>query len=423
MVTDHAERRARDADLATRAAAGDQAAFDELFELWFAPVWNVAWGVLSDEDLAADVAQEAFLAAWRNLATLRDPGSFGGWVLRIGRNRALNRLRAERRAAPCERETVAAIADRADQRAGGGADEPAHRAERRERQALVWAAAAVLGERDWLLLDLHLRHGLTPAELAGELGVTANNCHQILHRLRRRLGAVMGHYLLWQRRAGACPALAPIAAQHRRFDHETDQAIARHQATCTTCAATVANLVRPEQLLATLPALVPPPAHLGTRVSDGLRTASQPARAEPSPVSVYDRPAGETSTAGTPPACRSGNDRSPRFRRRRQLAAATAVTAMTMAIAGAAPGIAHRAHPPEAALTAVAREPGSPTTAAAAPPPDVAPAAAVTDPAPTPAATGAGPTGPYADPGATSPSAVGPSVPDTTATAPSDSTA
>lgn len=343
MGDESGDRRARDADLTARAATGDRDAFDELFRLWFTPVWNVALGVLRDEDLAADVAQEAFLAAWRNLGTLRDPGSFGGWVLRIGRNRALNRLRTERRSAPFERETVAAIGDRADRRAGSGTGEPAHQAERRERHELVWAAAAVLGERDWLLLDLHLRHGLTPAELAGELGINTNNCHQILHRLRRRLGAVVAHYLLWQSRTRVCPTLQAVASVHREFDQAADQAIARHQAGCATCSAAAADLVRPDQLLATLPALLTPPDHLMAAAADSIRAVTGPEPAgSPSPTSS----AIGRSVAGGPHPGRIG-------RRRRAIRAVT-VAAVVLVGSAAALGIIRQHDPPGTALTATA---------------------------------------------------------------------
>lgn len=46
---------------------------------------------------AADIAQESFIAAWRQLPALRDPAAFGPWVRRICVNRARNHLRAARR--------------------------------------------------------------------------------------------------------------------------------------------------------------------------------------------------------------------------------------------------------------------------------------------------------------------------------------
>jgi len=51
---------------------------------------------LGDFHLAQDVAQEAFVTAYQRLSQLRDAASFGPWVLRITRRRALRLLRRRR---------------------------------------------------------------------------------------------------------------------------------------------------------------------------------------------------------------------------------------------------------------------------------------------------------------------------------------
>ena len=53
-------------------------------------------------------------------------------------------------------------------------------------------AVLALGPRDASLVDLQMRHGLTPAEIADELGVTPNAAHQQLFRMRERLGNAVG---------------------------------------------------------------------------------------------------------------------------------------------------------------------------------------------------------------------------------------
>ena len=58
-----------------------------------------AHSVLLDFQLAQDAAQEAFLVAHQRLGQLRDPASFGPWLLRIVRHRAL-RLKRRRHAEP-----------------------------------------------------------------------------------------------------------------------------------------------------------------------------------------------------------------------------------------------------------------------------------------------------------------------------------
>lgn len=60
-------------------------------------VFQVAYSVLANAADAEDVAQEAFLRAYRKYERLRDPGKFRAWVSRIAFRLALNRRRGRRR--------------------------------------------------------------------------------------------------------------------------------------------------------------------------------------------------------------------------------------------------------------------------------------------------------------------------------------
>jgi RNA polymerase sigma-70 factor (ECF subfamily) len=61
-------------------------------------VYQVAFGVLRDRADAEEVAQDAFLGAYRKLSTLREPKKFRAWVARMSFRLALNRRRAAARA-------------------------------------------------------------------------------------------------------------------------------------------------------------------------------------------------------------------------------------------------------------------------------------------------------------------------------------
>jgi RNA polymerase sigma factor (sigma-70 family) len=245
-----------DVVLVTAAQAGDRDAFAPLVDRWFDRCWEVAWRILHDRDLAADVAQDTLLIAWRRIGELARPASFGGWVLRIARNRALDRLQRERRMRPTADDDHLEPAVRDDDPAG-----PEATVIRGQQHDLVWAAAAALGERDASLLDLHLRHGLEPAELADELGITPNAAHQAMFRLRQRLGTAIQAWLLWRDADPACVVLrAELAAAGSGFGADTVRLVRRHTKTCEMCAQEQERVVAPAALFSVVPLLAAPAA-------------------------------------------------------------------------------------------------------------------------------------------------------------------
>ena len=70
-------------DQVTRARAGDADAFEALVEARVGPMTRTAMAILGRDDEARDAVQDALVTAWRELASLRDPGAFDAWLTRI----------------------------------------------------------------------------------------------------------------------------------------------------------------------------------------------------------------------------------------------------------------------------------------------------------------------------------------------------
>ena len=83
-----------DEDLIERAGRGDHAAFGDLVDRHRSAVVRAATAALGAPDDADDVAQEAFVAAWRGLRTFRRDSTFRTWVLTIAWRQAMSRRRA-----------------------------------------------------------------------------------------------------------------------------------------------------------------------------------------------------------------------------------------------------------------------------------------------------------------------------------------
>lgn len=84
--------------LLAKTALGDRAAFGRLYSLTSAKLFGTALRIVQQEDQAQDVLQEAFLSIWRNAGGFR-PGIAAPmtWMNTIVRNRALDRLRRNKR--------------------------------------------------------------------------------------------------------------------------------------------------------------------------------------------------------------------------------------------------------------------------------------------------------------------------------------
>jgi RNA polymerase sigma-70 factor, ECF subfamily len=81
-------------ELVERARGGDRAAFGELVDRYQSAVYRTALAALRSPEEAEDVAQEAFLAAYRKIGDFRGEASFKTWLLAITWRRALDRRKS-----------------------------------------------------------------------------------------------------------------------------------------------------------------------------------------------------------------------------------------------------------------------------------------------------------------------------------------
>jgi RNA polymerase sigma factor (sigma-70 family) len=76
------------------AATGDQRAFARLVDATRNTVASITLAILNDVDMSQDVAQDVYIAVWKDLRKLREPLSFMPWLRQLTRNRAHEALRA-----------------------------------------------------------------------------------------------------------------------------------------------------------------------------------------------------------------------------------------------------------------------------------------------------------------------------------------
>jgi RNA polymerase sigma factor (sigma-70 family) len=177
-----------DPELVERAKRGDVEAYEELVRRHQGVAVRTAYVVGGGAAEAEDVAQEAFVKAYRALGRFRPGAPFRPWLLRIVSNEAINRRKSAGRRA--------ALAVRAarDLRPGDAAPSPEAEALAREEQEALVAALKRLREDDRLVISYRYLLGLSEEETATILGVARgtvkSRTSRALGRLRDALAAV-----------------------------------------------------------------------------------------------------------------------------------------------------------------------------------------------------------------------------------------
>jgi RNA polymerase sigma-70 factor (ECF subfamily) len=99
-----------------RVLAGDISAFEEIVRRWQSPLINLAYRFCRDRGRAEEMAQEAFLRAYRGLQQWRREAAFSTWLFAL----ATNFYRSELRRIPTRTISIDDVAEPADPRASDG---------------------------------------------------------------------------------------------------------------------------------------------------------------------------------------------------------------------------------------------------------------------------------------------------------------
>lgn len=169
-----------DMQLIQRHLAGDREAFRLIVERYQGMVCAVAYSAVGDVATSEDVAQEVFVAAWKQLPQLREPAKLRGWLCGITRNLAQNsRRRAHRTPTAWADELPAELPE-----AGGG---PRERAMGADEAGLMWEALRALPDLYREPMVMFYREGHTVAAVAAALEISEDTARQRLARGRAQL--------------------------------------------------------------------------------------------------------------------------------------------------------------------------------------------------------------------------------------------
>ena len=90
----HIFKRVMNDEMIKNIQQGDQQAFAKLYDTYSSNLYGLAYSILGDEEIAADVLQMSFVKIWRKITTFdQNRGSIFTWMLNITRNTAIDEYR------------------------------------------------------------------------------------------------------------------------------------------------------------------------------------------------------------------------------------------------------------------------------------------------------------------------------------------
>lgn len=170
-----------DADLVVAARGGDRKAFEELVRRTHADTYTLAYRLTGNEEDARDVAQEAYIRAYRGLKRFRGDAQFSTWLYRITANCAATYLgRRSRHRHEALDDTVPLADPSADH-------DPQLRADASDLQRRLAVALDDLPPRLRAVVILRDVYDLPHEAIATELGISESAAKVRLHRARNKL--------------------------------------------------------------------------------------------------------------------------------------------------------------------------------------------------------------------------------------------
>ena len=170
-----------------RAVRGDETAFETLIAPYMDTTYRLCLRMMSNEQDAADMAQEALVRAWRSLSTYKAQSRFSTWLYRITQNVCLDELRKRKsRQMESLQEMHESGFDPKDE-----SETPERAAESRETRAQLACAIGRLNDEHRAAILLRDVHGLSYEEIASVLDVNLNTVKSRIARARANLRSIL----------------------------------------------------------------------------------------------------------------------------------------------------------------------------------------------------------------------------------------
>lgn len=166
-----------------RARRGDADAFEQLVTAYRNQVFRLALRMCGNEADADEVAQEAFLSAWKGLPNFRGESRFSTWLYQLTTHAAIDLMRREKRQAAAEDIDEITAAD--------DGPSPQQQVERTETQREIRSALMQLPEEYRQVLLLRFMQELSYEEIGRALKLPVGTVKSRLNRAKAQLKDIL----------------------------------------------------------------------------------------------------------------------------------------------------------------------------------------------------------------------------------------
>ena len=145
--------------------------FEEIYNNYWQRIFRLCMGYVNDSDLAKDLAQETFIAVFKNLPEFRNEANISTWIFRIASNICLRQIERQKRY-PKNQLPKNISEDKSND------IEP--------RIKLLYKCISELNETDRIIISLELEN-VKQDDIANIVGLSNNNVRVRIHRIKGKL--------------------------------------------------------------------------------------------------------------------------------------------------------------------------------------------------------------------------------------------
>lgn len=196
MTAQHSFEDREESEVVSAAKAGDAAAFEELVRRHGDKMFRRALSMMRDEDTALDMAQMAWIKAWKRLTQFQGDSSFATWMTRVTINVCLDHIRK------AKRWKFAESIEEMEENSGGVERKlpiietnPTERLEREELKKKIDKALAQLSEGHRAVIVMHTFEEMAYKEIAESMGCSIGTVMSRLFYARRNLASILKRIL------------------------------------------------------------------------------------------------------------------------------------------------------------------------------------------------------------------------------------